>query len=180
MDFAPFPESALRGRRSELRSSPMPLMAEPRYLPPRRLARGAVLRASPVSSTSFVSAFLPPCPSLARVTTRRTCSAVLAIFSGGGRSTCLPPPAACGRASWVEKWQPAAQIAGAASVCTHSSPGRSKDLPRAASPSLRIATNPNPASNRSSRWSTPWTAPRPRRWPQSRSTPSEVNISSFR
>jgi hypothetical protein len=69
-----------------------------------------VLRASPVSSASFVSTFLWPCPSLARVATRRTCSAVLAIFSGGGRSTCLPPPAACGRASWVEKWQPAAQV----------------------------------------------------------------------
>ena len=136
-------------------------MVEPRYLPPRRPARGAVLRASPVSSASFVSTFLPPCPSLARVATRWTCSAVLAIFSGGGRSTDLPPPAACGRASWVEKWQPAAQIAGAASVCIHSSPGRSKVLQRAASPSLRIATNPNPASNRSSRWSTPWTAPRP-------------------
>jgi hypothetical protein len=38
---------------------------------------------------------------------------VLAIFSGGGRGTCSPPPAACGRASWVEKWLPAAQIAGA-------------------------------------------------------------------
>ena len=89
MDFAPFPESALRGRRSELRSSPVPLMAEPRYLPPRRPARGAVLRASSVSSASFVSTFLQPCPSLARVTTRWTCSAVLAIFSGGGHSTYL-------------------------------------------------------------------------------------------
>ena len=64
-------------------------MVEPRYLPPRRPARGAVLRASPVSSASFVSTFLPPCPSLARVATRWTCSAVLAIFSGGGRSTDL-------------------------------------------------------------------------------------------
>ena len=62
-------------------------MAEPRYLPPRRPARGAVLRASSVSSASFVPTFLQPCPSLARVTTRRTCSAVLAIFSGGGHST---------------------------------------------------------------------------------------------
>ena len=78
MDFAPFPESALRGRRSELRSSPVPLMAEPRYLPPRRPARGAVLRASPVSSASFVSAFLRP--SLARVATRR----MVIVWGPGG------------------------------------------------------------------------------------------------
>ena len=45
-------------------SSPVPLMAGQRCLPPRRPARGAVLRASPVSSASFVSTFLWPCPSL--------------------------------------------------------------------------------------------------------------------
>jgi hypothetical protein len=42
----------------------MPLVAGPRCLPPRRPACGAVLRASPVSSASFVSTFLWPCPSL--------------------------------------------------------------------------------------------------------------------
>ena len=66
-------------------------MVEPRYLPPRRPARGAVLRATPVSSASFVSTFLQPCASLARVATRWTCSAVLAIFSGGVAAADLAP-----------------------------------------------------------------------------------------